>query len=394
VAACNGSRSEANDVEITATVATKPNLDQVEQALANIVATAAETGGTVEVRRKGSATWEKLAVGATLRERDWVRTSDASFARLRFAAGGFVDMRAATTIIVDSAIGIEAGEIVGVAEGKTPILVKAADGSTAKIVAGEAASEVRLTPSANQGLEIAVTKGKVSVITDAGEQAVERGEASDLRGKKTGEIVKLLGYPASVSPGVDARFLFVKEKATALAWGNVKDAAKYRVQVARDTDFRELVLNVETDKAGAAFVADRVGTYAWHAAAVDADGRVGEFGFARRIFFEEVAPHDLLLAPHDGVKIGFADKPPRVGFAWQSAGDIKNYKLVIWRGNERLTTIPATRQTAETTLGEGIYRWGVYAVRGTEEAPIFMAPRAIVIRKQRVKVNTDKLWEK
>jgi hypothetical protein len=56
----------------------------------------------------------------------------------------------------------------------------------------------------------------------------------------------------------------------------------------------------------------------------------------------------------------------------------------------------ATTQTPRIevrTLREGTYHWGVYATGADGESPIFKAPRALTIRKQRVKVHTEKLWQ-
>src|SRR4051812_10328201 len=81
-------------------------IKHVEEALGNIVATCAEVTGTVEVRRKGQATWEKVAIGAPLRERDWVRTGPGSFVRVRFTDRGYLDVREQTTLLVDTAISV------------------------------------------------------------------------------------------------------------------------------------------------------------------------------------------------------------------------------------------------------------------------------------------------
>jgi len=400
--ACDGSSSKPGDPPATATnVVVKDHVAKLEEALASIVATCAEVLGDVEVRRKGQPAWDPVAVGVAFRERDWVRTGAGGFTRLRFSAGGFLDLRQHTTILVDRAIGIESGSLVGVAEvGAGPIVIRAADGSEARIVASAEGppAEFRLTPSTEAGLEIAVTKGNLKVITSEGERAVAAGEASDLRQHHAGEVVKLLGFPKSVSPGVDARFLFAPDKQVALKWATVPGAARYHVQIAYDTEFRDLVLDADTATPGASFSPEAVGVYVWRAAAVDAKGRLGEFGFARRIFFEQEPPHDLLLSPHDGIKVGFSDKHPRIVFSWQSAGDTKRYRLVIGRGDaptsDTVVSIPTPRQQVEVgTLREGTYRWGVYAVRGKEEIPIFLAPRVLTIRKQRVKAKTDKLWD-
>ncbi len=393
--ACNSDRSETTERPAAAPVASP----RVDEALAKIIATCAEVVGTVEVRRKGQPQWDPASVGATLRERDWVRTAAGAFARIRFSGRGFLDLPEQTTILVDSAISIETGSLVAVAAPGEPLVVRAADGTEARIVAadGEAPAELRLMPSKVAGLEVAVTKGTVKVITRAGEQPVAAGEASDVANERTGEVVKLLDFPRSVAPGIDARFLFAPDKPIAMTWKPVAGATRYQIQVARDTELRSLVLGTETTATTAAFTPTSVGEYAWRVAAIDAQGRLGEYGFVRRMYIEEESPRELLLAPTDGARIGFADKMPRVTFSWRPAGDTKRYKLVIGRGPDPKSQTVVTLETANqqlivTALREGTYRWGVYAIRD-RETPIFLAPRELTIRKQHVKAHTDKLWE-
>jgi hypothetical protein len=258
--------------------------------LAPIVATCAETIGTTEIRRKGQVRWEKVDVGATFRERDWVRTGPRGFARLRFGTRGFLDLAENTTVLVDSAITVESGIVVGTA-GEKPVLVTAVDGSQARIAAGpDGPAEFRLTPSDSKGLEIAVTKGKLRVITKDGERIVSAGEATDLAKQRTSDNVKLLGFPKSLAPGVDAQFLFAPKMQIPLTWTRVEGAARYHVQIARDTDFHSLVLETETATPTSALAPDREGVYVWRIAARDAAGRLGEYGFARRIFCQTSHP--------------------------------------------------------------------------------------------------------
>ena len=171
---------------------------KVQEALADIVATTADVLGTVEVRRKGSATWDRVAVGTTLRERDWIRTNKGSFARVRFGDRGFVDLRENTTIIVDNAIKVEAGTLTGRAEpGKAALVVRAEDGSEAKIAAAEGSepAEFRLTPIKNKGVEIAVTRGAANVSTATGERSLKAGQASDIANNAAGDVVQLITFP-------------------------------------------------------------------------------------------------------------------------------------------------------------------------------------------------------
>lgn len=376
------------------------NVRQVEQALAKIVATCAEATGTVEARREGDPRWGPIGVGAVFREHDWVRTGDHAYARLRFVAGGFLELREDTTILVDTAIHVDTGALVAVAEaGKGPLVVRAADGSEARIeaAAGGPNAEVRLTPSGASGLEIAVTGGAATVTTRAGARTIAAGEASQLAGGTTTDTVKLLPFPHSLLPGVDARFHYESGKAMDLSWTKVAGAARYHVQVARDTDFHVLVLEADTAAPRVSFSPDEAGMYVWRAAAVDAAGHVGELGFARRMYFEDAPPRDLLLAPADGAKIGFSTHLPAIAFSWQSASETAKYRLAISTGSDPaaspVASIVTTRQQVVLrSLGEGDYHWGVYAVKDGQDTPIFLAPRTLAVRRHRVKPKTDKLW--
>jgi len=374
---------------------------QVQQALAEIVATTSDVVGTVEVRRKGSATWERVAVGATLRERDWIRATKGSFARVRIGDRGFVELREDTTIIVDTAIRVETGTLTGQAEpGKAPLVVRAEDGSETRIAAAEGgtATQFRVTPRRDKGVEIAVTGGAATLSTSNGETSLSEGQATEISENKAGEVVQLIAFPRSLTPGIDARFQFVSGKAITLAWSVVKGASGYHLQIARDVDFRELVQSSDLRETTASFTPDRPGLYAWRVAARDSSERLGEYGFARRVYAEQDPPRDLLLAPVDGAKVGFSDSYPRIEFSWQSPGEAAEYKLVIGKGKEpttdTVTTVPTSEQKVEIgSLREGTYHWGVYAIRDGVEVPIFIAPRLLTIRRQRVKALTEKLWD-
>lgn len=374
---------------------------KVAEALADIVATTADVIGTVEVRRKGSAVWEKVAVGTTLRGRDWIRAGKGSFARVRFADRGFVDLREDTTIIVDADIKVEAGIVTGRAEpGAKAITVAAADGSQATIAAaaGGDAAEFRLTPTKTNGVEVAVTKGAVKLSTPGGDKDIKAGQASDVASSAAGDVVQLIAFPRSIAPGIDARFLFVKDKAIKLAWQPVPGASRYHVQIARDTEFREMLMSIDTITPASSFTPDRVGVYAWRIAARDKTERLGEYGFARRIYLEENPPKDLLLSPVDDAKVGFSESYPRIEFSWQTPGDASQFRLVISKGAvptiDPVINLATIEQRLEVgTLREGAYHWGVYVIRDGVEVPLFISPRTLTIRRQRVKAHTEKLWD-
>lgn len=393
--ACRGGGGETNrSAQGSGTGSSAPS----EQSVQQIVATCAEANGTIEIRRKGQVRWEKAELGTTFRERDWVRTGSHSFARLRFASGGFLDLGENTSVLVDRAIVVEQGMLVGVADTKQPIVVQAADGSEATLMATGENAEFRLITTAAKGLEIAVTKGVLELVTADGKRVVSAGEATELLGKRAGAVVKLLPFPRSLSPGIDARFLFTPKMTIPLIWSHVPDATAYYVQVARDTEFHSLVFAGDVSDAKQVFSPDAIGMYTWRAAARDAAGHLSDFGYARRIYCEADQPKDLLVGPRDGFKLDYANKAPTIEFSWQSQGASKKYKLVIERdapGAEPIVTTTTGSQMLAETLEDGVYYWGVYALDGEREQPMFLNLRQLTIHKlQGPKIRTEVHWNK
>jgi hypothetical protein len=392
--ACRGDSSGATDRS-----ASGSGGSAVEPAApSQIVATCAEANGTIEIRRKGSARWERAELGTTFREHDWVRTSSRSFARLRFASGGFLDLAENTSILVERAITVEQGMLVGVADSKQPFVIKAADGSEATIVASGENAEFRLISTAAKGIEIAVSKGVIELVTADGKRVISAGEVTELVGKRTGEVVKMLPFPRSLSPGIDARFLFTPKMSIPLVWSHVPGASRYYVQVARDTEFHSIVFAGEVKDAKQSFSPDAIGMYAWRASAYDAAGHLGEFGFGRRIYCEADQPKELLVGPRDGFKLDYAKKAPTVEFSWQSQGAAKKYKLVIERdapGAEPIISTTTGGQMLAETLEDGVYYWGVYAIDGDKEQPMFLNLRQLTIHKlEGPKIKTEVHWNK
>ncbi|HUS31464.1 MAG TPA: hypothetical protein VMZ53_23325 [Kofleriaceae bacterium] len=392
VGACRGNSERAKDRSAAGSGSA------VEEAVSKVVATCAETTGTIEIRRKGQARWEKAEVGTTFRERDWVRTGSRAFARLRFSGGGFLDLQENTSVLVDRAIMVEQGMLVGVADAKQPFIIKAADGSELNVTASGEGAEFRLVATAGKGVEIAVTKGSLELANADGKRVVPAGEGVELSKQRLGDAIKLLPFPRSLSPGIDARFFYTPKMTIPLVWSHVPNATSYYVQVARDAEFHSLVYSGDVTDAKGSFSPDALGMYAWRAAARDAGGHLGEFGYGRRIYCEADQPKDFLVGPRDNFKLDYAKKAPTIEFSWQSQGESKKYKLVIERdapgADPIVSTTTGTQMLAET-LEDGVYYWGVYAIDGDKEQPMFLNLRQLTIHKlEGPKIKTEVHWNK
>jgi hypothetical protein len=269
-----------------------------------------------------------------------------------------------------------------------PIVLRTGEGKDVRLAAaapGEKPVTVRLTRGV-RGTEVAVTSGQVRVVGTGGATTLRSGQAADVKADGTGDVVELLGFPASVEPGIDARFRWEPQLAIRIAWRAVEGATGYRVQIARDLAFQSVEQAFEADGTQTTFVPRAEGLYAWRVASRDAAGRLGEYGFARRIYLEKEQPRDLLVGPADGHTVKFAEQLPPVEFTWQSSANATAYRLVIARGPDLLAQkvmeLETSGQRLEVVaLEAGTYYWGVYVKDPRGPQPIFVRPRQLVMQK-------------
>lgn len=373
------------------------------------VARAAITIGEVEVRRASSEQWLALTAGTELERGDLIRTGKGSFVSVKFKTGGGFELEENGLMIIrvaevpgaadanapatqQTVVALQSGVARGVfAEDEAllaPLVIEEDDGTRVSLApsSNREATSIRLSKTA-RGTEVAVSQGTAVLTTGGKRISLSRGQAADVR--KAGglsEVVELLDYPPSVAPGIDARFQFAAGLSIPVSWKPVSGAAGYRLQVAKDLGFQTIVTNVDLEATETQFRPIEAGTYAWRVAARDAQGRVGEFGFARRIFAERDAPVDLLVAPEDGASYAYdAQTPPPVLFAWQSAANATQYRLVIAKTADLLDGPVVDRALAEqraevATLEPGEYWWGVY-LAGGQAVPVFTSPRKLVVVK-------------
>src|SRR5204863_27464 len=121
-------------------------------------------------------------------------------------------------------------------------------------------------------------------------------------------VAELIEFPVSAEPSIDARFLYKAGVIIRLGWKPVDGAAGYKVQIAHDLSFQSLASTAEVEGTAFAFTPPVAGMFAWRVAAKDAQGRFGEFGFARRIFCEAEQPKDLLVGPEDKAILKFNEE--------------------------------------------------------------------------------------
>lgn len=375
------------------------------QAAGPVTATCARASGTVEVQRRGAGEWRALAATEVLRGGDLVRTGPASSARIAFVAGGALELEESATVEIgvaapagakaapgEGSVAVQRGVVRGVlpsGEGERPLglVIRASDGSATRLstAKGGEPAAFRLTRAAG-GTEVAITEGTVDVGGGGGGQTLSAGRAIDLPGGGAGRVVELLDFPASVDPGVDARFRWRKGLEIRLAWKKVAKASGYRVQVSRSLSFEAVSNTFEVEGTEISFAPPEQGMFAWRVASRDAAGRYGEYGFARRVYCEREPSRDLLVGPADRETVTYSDERPTVTFTWQSAANAKSYRLVVATSPDLLSRAVVNRVTEEQRLevkdlAPGTYSWGVFVGDGASPAPIFQKPRSLVIQR-------------
>ncbi len=374
------------------------------RALDAIVATCPTREGNVEVRRSGEAFWQAVEVGTVFRRGDWIRTADRSSAQVSFLRGGSVALDEKTVMVVGVAppsadqaeapvpsrpiLAVQSGQVRAQVGGEeaVPIVVQTADGQQAVLSAtpGAARTEVRIVRGSS-GTEFAVDRGEATLAVAGTEKSLAAGKVAQVRLGGQVDTEDLIDFPASVEPGIDARFRYTSGLTIKLAWRPVSGAAGYRAQVAKDMSFQSLLFSEERTTTEFEFAPPAPGTYTWRVATRDVHDRWGEYGFVRRIYCEVEQPKDLLLAPPDGAHLVGTHGTPPITFSWLSAGDARSYRLIVARTADLLRDPVLDRVTGSQSstvegLSPGNYAWGVYA-QDVNAGPIFLKPRQFSVKK-------------
>lgn len=385
----------------------------VRDVLASVVATCAEVHGSAQVRRGGKPYWEELAPGSILRDGDWVRTGPEASARVELLAGQRLELGPDAVVVIEARgvdagagaprVAIEAGEVRATApeeDALVPLILRDRNGKTTVVQPRAGERTVLRLSASDAGTELAVLRGAAEVQAPEQRVSLERGQAVTSDGTRPLVTAELPDFPTSLAPGIDARLKFDADAGVRLEWTSVPGATGYRVQLANDLAFAEGVRTVEVTAPGLFLRAGTKGQRVWRVATRAAQ-TVGEYGFARRVFFEAEEPVELLLGPEAGQVISFSNALPTITFSWQGTSGSPSYRLVVShdadpRIDPVLSLVTTTQQAVVASLGAGEYHWGVY-LEGAEPKPLFLAPRTLTIKSvSRAVVKTPRSvtdWE-
>ncbi len=346
-----------------------------------------------------------------LRQLDAIKTGHGSGASVRFLAGGRLEVEEQSLVVIEAqpaappppagspppasapaAAGriarVEQGSVRGISEPGAPVTVVTPDGQRTSIAAeGKEAVPFRVRIRPGGKLEVAVLKGSAAVSAGGTTVSVKQQQAVEVSGKQVSAPLPLPSFPELLTPAVDEKFHAGIR--VPLRWRAVPGAALYRVQVSDSVGFERRLADETVTVAEYNLPGPTPGrTYVWRVSSVDAAGREGEFGFARR--FEVVsaapAPAAQLVGPPDNAGFQVAGAPRPITFSWR--GEAEQYELVIARAPSLSLQTSVLRRKVRgtafgvTTLATGTYFWGVYALGPDGRRPLFEKPRRLVVARR------------
>jgi hypothetical protein len=227
-----------------------------------------------------------------------VRTGPDASTRIELRGGGRIELEERTVVMVErpappsgggSVVALESGTARGLLPQNAlpdgPLVLRGDNGRQVALTVEARAgpTEFRVTRTA-RGMHLSVSRGRLLLSEGAHHRTLAAGNSLDVaRGLEATEHASP-PFPTSLSPGVDARIAWSPELRVPLRWQSLDGARGYQVQVARDLGFTRRIVDTRVEGAEFMFPPPEPGMFVWRVSTLDAEGRPGESGFARRVF--------------------------------------------------------------------------------------------------------------
>src|SRR5262249_19492404 len=197
-------------------------------------------------------------------------------------------------------------------------------------------------------VEVAVTQGRADLVDEGGRtEHLKTRQALDVRGRHfSSSIVELPDAPSPAAPADGTRRTYEPGLEIELGWVQREDAARYRVQIARDTAFEDVLREMSTGDHVLRFSPPGPGIYSWRVAARDKNGRASDFGPSRPSAIGEGTAR-LLSPPADAV-ISFWKARPSIVFSWSEPEERASYVLIVARDGPLKRVVMIERSEASS----------------------------------------------
>jgi hypothetical protein len=239
-----------------------PSAGDASDTMRPSVAVLANTRNVVKSRGVGSISWQHAQVGMQLFPRDAIQTADQSGASIRFSPKDWLEMSENSLVIIRkleedpvrlakrSSLIVIDGEFygsLGGTEEKTFDIELGKSGARARIMAGggnTGPAEFQVTVNPDRSTTLSMFKGAAEVASKGVTVRVDTNRSTTVSESGTPSPPEGLPVaPVLSSPAQDAVFYYRSlPPKVSLAWNALEEADGYRVVVARDPEFRDVLI--------------------------------------------------------------------------------------------------------------------------------------------------------
>ncbi|MEM7052308.1 MAG: FecR domain-containing protein [Acidobacteriota bacterium] len=275
-------------------------LEPLERSVERGEASFIAVQGNVEFRRGETGEWQGARSRIPLRSGDYVRTSNDGSAEILFDDGTLYTVSANTSFIVSRqrASGDESRSIdmqygwVNLNTASQPAVVTTPSAS-ARV---EEASEAYVSYQESTGqARFGAFRGRVEVATEGGDsQDLEELEQVQQVNDRLSSTQSLPGRSEPLAPQDNFQLDSDREREILLTWANVEGAARYALQVSRNSLFVDNVIDVDDRSRPRARLGIRGGgSFQWRVAAISRGGFLGPWSPPRRFRISSLSQDSL-----------------------------------------------------------------------------------------------------
>ncbi len=381
--------------------------EDVESDLAashKMAATVVKTRNSVKCKRSISVAWEKSRAGMLLYPHDALQTLSNASALIEFDAQNRTRLGENALIIVKQMekdlIFNEKRAFVLLVDGalRTQLSPSQINAVYLNLETPQAAlrmhgkdrmTEARVVAGPDKTTTLSVYQGAVEVVTPSQRRMVHANQAVRIPLGKPLEESPTLPRPVEQLVPADMSQCLIKKRSgkISFAWQQQTDATGYHFMLARDSNFKDLVVDKTIQKNHFDWRHLLPGTYYWRVSML-ADDIEGYYSKTHRLHVYRQTPAPRLLADYPPEKVYYRNVVPMIGFAWPKSPGSPTYYWQIARdedfkdmvGNK---TLQSNRINSDN-LTEGIYFWRV-GLRVSHNQPIsFSAARRLEIIRDSV----------
>jgi hypothetical protein len=333
----------------------------------DLVAKLAKTESTVKRKAADGLAWAMADDDSKLYAGDQIFTESSSTATVRFDDGSEITVAENSLIKIEkkggkTTIDMSKGFVSGKLEGGSGLTLKM--GNTKVALEKGAEIQVKVDPNDKNATKVSLLKGDATI--EAGTEKLELKKDQVLSvgagGAKVSEIALKPVLP-SAGKRVDA-----DESPTIFFTWESSKTMPYRLVVARDTSFRDVVATETTSEKAATLPAPGPGQYYWKVTGKDpATGKIEESVNVPFSVFKTLAPE--LIAPAAGRRFTIA-KSGRDGevisFLWRAPEPGDGYEIQVAKSRDFKDPV-VNRKTQQSQLDirdldPGSYFWRVRVV--------------------------------